>query len=1062
MDLPLEFEQKLAQYRTEIQRANTEPSRAFLFLELVRQTFGSINTDYAERLLPELESSVRMKQATVVIYGRIDALLNNLIIEFKNHLDPDSLHDAQEQLKKYVAALYSENKREYLALAGDGVRFIIYLPSAPLGGTITPLKVQLSEVDSIDLVKVKPKEAYLWLDRYLMAEKLRSPYTDGFVSEFGTSYFRTYVLPCLQSLWQQHKASYQGLYREWADYLSIVYGTRVESEELFLRHTYLATLAKLMAYQLFSAGTSPSPSLTLDILNGNVFKKWGISNFIEEDFFSWLGRHEQGVEIARSLVQRLARFNMARMDEDVLKGIYQNLVDPEERHDLGEYYTPEWIAQYMIGRLIKDDPRKSVLDPACGSGTFLAATIRYKLQHVPLSGDDLLRHILKTVVGIDIHPLAVTIAKTNYLLALRPVLKSRLGSVSIPIYMANSLQPPAQQTEIMGVKAYEKIVDEETSLHVPALDDPETIDEMVDAVRYYGAALARDPDRNHDILNYLKAGARIGQLIETGQLASDVVSILENTGQSLAKLIKNPQQGDTIWAFVLKNFYKPAFLLHSFNVVIGNPPWLSYRYVDNPDYQVVLKRLITEHYALTSKAELVTQMELATLFFLASAENYLSDGGDIGFVMPRAVFTADQHDAFRKGTYKHLRLGLWHVDDLYEVEPIFKEKGGTVPACLIFANKQSETSYPVPGHKLKGKLRGRNLTLELISDNLTFTDAQFSLITRGERSFLTSEAPHITLREGRSYYYQYFTQGAAIVPRQFWFIDTWVHPDLGLDPSMPFVSTSARAAERAKTDYKGIELQGNIEAQFLYATLTSSEILPFAHLPFLPVILPLRCEQGAFVLCDQAWAQCEGFHGLAVWLKEAEQIWRERRGAKADEMDIYEWLDRMHKLTGQNPQAAFKVLYVASGTHLAACIVNCRAGLDMTVNEIGIPRQGFVADTTTYYFETSDADEAYYLLALLNSELIDKLVKPMQSRGLWGERHFHKKPLEFPIPKYDPVVPGHLRLVELAKQCRVKAQAMIEGSSLPSNLGRARQTIREALNAKLREIDEIVLEVMRA
>ena len=803
MDLPLGFEEKLAQYRMEIQRANTEASHAFLFLELVRQTFGSINTDYAERLLPELESAVRMKQATVVVRGRIDALLNNLIIEFKNHLDADSLHDAQEQLKKYVAALYAENKREYLALASDGVRFIVYLPSAPVGAVITPEGVQLSEVDSINAVKIEPREVYLWLDRYLLAEQLRTPYTESFVSEFGTSYFRTYVLPDLRSLWQQHEASYRGLYREWADYLSIVYGTRVESEELFLRHTYLATLAKLMAYQLFSAGTSPSPSLTQEILSGNVFKEWGISNFIEEDFFSWLGRHEQGIQIARRLVQRLARFNMARMDEDVLKGIYQNLVDPEERHDLGEYYTPEWIAQYMINRLIEGDPLKSVLDPACGSGTFLAATIRYKLQHVPLTGDDLLRHIVKTVVGVDIHPLAVAIAKTNYLLALRPALKTRTGPVGIPIYMADSLQPQAQETETMGVRAYEKIIDEGTSLYVPMLDDPETIDEMVDAVRHYGTALARDPNGDHDILSYLKGGARLGQLIETGQLAPGVVSILESTGRSIAKLINNPQQGDTIWAFVLKNFYKPAFLLHSFDVVVGNPPWLSYRYIDNPEYQKNLKQLITEHYSLTTTPQNVTNMELAVLFFLASVENYLHEEGDIGFVMPRAVFTADQHDSFRKGDYQAVRLGFTHIDDLYHVEPIFKERSGTVPVCLLFAKKGSEIHYPIPGHAMKGKLPGRNVSLEHIGGNLTLKDSQFSLVTQGKRSFITSEMPFIKLDEARSYYYAKFQRGADIYPRQLYFVDIPVHRDLGLNPSMPFVSSSNRAIERAKAEYQG-------------------------------------------------------------------------------------------------------------------------------------------------------------------------------------------------------------------------------------------------------------------
>ena len=405
-------------------------------------------------------------------------------------------------------------------------------------------------------------------------------------------------------------------------------------------------------------------------------------------------------------------------------------------------------------------------------------------------------------------------------------------------------------------------------------------------------------------------------------------------------------------------------------------------------------------------------------------------------------------------------LGLWHVDDLYNVEPIFKEKGGTVPACLLFAKKQAETPDSIPGHKLKGRLPGRNLTLELISGNLTFTDAQFSLVTRGERSFLTSEVPPVSLREGRSYYYGSFSQGASIVPRQFWFVDIPVHRDLGLNPTMPFVSSSTRAIERAKIDYKGVELRGNIEAQFLYATLTSSEVVPFAHLPLLPVVLPLRCEHGAYLLCDQEWSQRQGFHGLALWLKAAEQIWRERRGAKAEQMIVYEWLDYRHKLTAQNPVAPFKVLYTTSGTHLAACVVNCQTGLDIKINEVSIPLQSFVADTKTYYFETADENEAHYLLALLNSELIDKLVKPMQSRGLWGERDFHKKPLEFPIPKYDPGASQHVRLVELSKQCGDKAQAIVNEGSLPSSLARARQKVREALSAELTKIDQLVLEIM--
>jgi len=59
----------------------------------------------------------------------------------------------------------------------------------------------------------------------------------------------------------------------------------------------------------------------------------------------------------------------------------------------------------------------------------------------------------------------------------------------------------------------------------------------------------------------------------------------------MAQLIK--LRRDTVWAFILKNIYKPLFLRNQkFDVVIGNPPWISYRYVESTDYQDFLKKLI--------------------------------------------------------------------------------------------------------------------------------------------------------------------------------------------------------------------------------------------------------------------------------------------------------------------------------------------------------------------------------------------------------------------------------------------------------------------------------------
>ena len=126
------------------------------------------------------------------------------------------------------------------------------------------------------------------------------------------------------------------------------------------------------------------------------------------------------------------------------------------------------------------------------------------------------------------------------------------------------------------------------------------------------------------------------------KLNAHVLKLLLETTKNLSKLII--QKKDTVWAFILKNLYKPLFLKDKkFNIVIGNPPWLSYRYVESTEYQQFLKDLITKEYNLlgSERAELITQMELATLFFARVSELYLSKDGTISFVMPRSVFVGE-------------------------------------------------------------------------------------------------------------------------------------------------------------------------------------------------------------------------------------------------------------------------------------------------------------------------------------------------------------------------------------------------------------------------------------
>ena len=64
-------------------------------------------------------------------------------------------------------------------------------------------------------------------------------------------------------------------------------------------------------------------------------------------------------------------------DCDLFKPLYQNLFPRALRHRLGEYYTPDWLAAHVLDQVgYTGEPGARLLDPACGSGTFLLMALR--------------------------------------------------------------------------------------------------------------------------------------------------------------------------------------------------------------------------------------------------------------------------------------------------------------------------------------------------------------------------------------------------------------------------------------------------------------------------------------------------------------------------------------------------------------------------------------------------------------------------------------------------------------------------------------------------------------
>ena len=179
---------------------------------------------------------------------------------------------------------------------------------------------------------------------------------------------------------------------------------------------------------------------------------------------------------------------------------------------------------------------------------------------------------------------------------------------------------------------------------------------------------------------------------------------------------------------------------------------------------------------------------------------------------------------------------LW---DCEKVSPLF-----TVPSCVVFGEKVvlgTVQSAPIPGRIYSGQLSERNSSREKARKLLTVNDAEFGLHLNGPRSFWATEG---SSSSGISPYKEGFENGATIFPRGFWFVHAPVTP-LGISPKTPHVETDPRATEEAKVAYKSLRLSGNIEAEFLFASFLSADILPFAPVDYRLCVLPLRPSGGA-------------------------------------------------------------------------------------------------------------------------------------------------------------------------------------------------------------------------
>ncbi|MBV6419554.1 MAG: hypothetical protein DAHOPDDO_00777 [Ignavibacteriaceae bacterium] len=1050
----------IQEYLDKVKKANKESTKKEAFKDLLNRLYSDdkeLRNLIDKITLGAEKTVVNIPRKEKLHKGSADTLYNNIIIEFENNLK-QTLEHAKEQLAGYLLSqLRSGEGYNFTLIATDCITWKVFSPDVSQLDKIERLKEHeliLNEVKSSSFVlsERNAEDFYYWIDRFLFKEEKQKATLKRIEEAFGyQSYIFIESYRELQKWFKEAKkfGEVQVSYDQWEKFLSIAYGSFDVRDSVFLIHTYLSVFSKMLAYSVVSNDDYIDDSELKGILDGSIFDRYNIRNFVDNDFFHWVtsGRSFNNLKkVFRLIAQEISHFDFESVDEDVLKGVYQELIDIDTRHSLGEYYTPDWLCE----RIVKEfDFKKSdkILDPACGSGSFLRAAIHRIRESNP---EVTVEELNEQVYGIDIHPLSVQIAKTTLLLALGKEIINTKKPVYLNVILANTLLAPEGVQNLFGSEFQLSIDKEKYHLTTQILEDVKLFDETLGICDDLAEQTMGKKKETEEVFenifrkHFEKSGNKSGankQVIESFYKIYVGLKAVKEKGR------------DSIWKFIVQNLYKPYFLAKKFDYVIGNPPWFTYSSIRNEDYQNILNALADKYELKPLKVANFPHLEIAAIFLAYCSSYFLNDKGQIAFVLPRSFFSADHHDNTRSG--KAVGFKLKQIWDLKDVSPLFR-----IPSCVFFADKYEKKKVPfsgLQGNIFSGKLPEHNCNLLTAKEHVTDAGVKWYYVKQGKSSAISTRKGKKI--EGENPYKNLFKNGGTIYPRAFYFIDVNQELPKDFEDRIINIKTTSTIDADSKKPWKGLIFTGKVESKFIFRTALAKSILPFAlykpDLVVLPILVENNSEGKKEIKLQSANDLMQGGHlNASKWFSNIENTWQHLRTEKNKNISSEDYLNWQNKLTDQNLGTPYLVLYNSSAKDANSLVVQ-RIDNDFT----------FCVENKTYCFYTNNLSEAFYLSAILNSKIPNELMKDFQTRGLFGARDVHKKILDIYFPRFDETNEVHQKLAELSEKAHKRTARYLEDNPpqkalTATRLGKLRLDIKKHLSAEMKEIDKLVKKVV--
>lgn len=278
---------------------------------------------------------------------RIDIAFGSLVIEVKKDLKSRQiLEKSIEQLEGYLRARREADGSNYAGIITDGVEWRLYYLGSNGAQEIDSLRIDSNEDKAAENLN-------RWLQTILVnGERLKAT-TELVVEKLGADSPRYKLAKArLAEIYEDIPDKKEVLTKRglWARLLRTALGTAFEdSLELFIDHTLLVIEAEIIAHLVL--GVNPNDYDPKKVITGAIFRQSGIYNVVAEDFFDWVGDSPDGEEFIRTITRELQQFDWSNLEHDVLKGLYQAIIDEKTRKSLGEYYTPDWLAEKVVKSL---------------------------------------------------------------------------------------------------------------------------------------------------------------------------------------------------------------------------------------------------------------------------------------------------------------------------------------------------------------------------------------------------------------------------------------------------------------------------------------------------------------------------------------------------------------------------------------------------------------------------------------------------------------------------------------------------------------------------------------